>query len=292
MISTDVLIIGAGLSGLLLARNLKRKTIILEKSRGLGGRIANRRIFDLGLDHGAPYFMKDDQLQKLLTDYGISGTHDSPSGIFLEGAMTRLPKILGENLSIEKETRAETLTFKNGQWIVGCDNGKVYEARDVVVTAPLPQALELFAKNNILVEEELSNITYHTAVMALIITETGDLPDRDLPPSLHSVLSMKERKLHPKGFVVRATPEVSEKMFDSSDEETLKFLVQEFEKTFTAKPKLEYFELKKWRYVVPKKVLPYPFKEVSPQLYLIGDSFLYPDVRGAIHSSLQLAQKL
>ena len=53
------LIIGAGMSGLLAARRLQQsglKVTVLDKGRGLGGRMATRRILDGVFDHGAQFF--------------------------------------------------------------------------------------------------------------------------------------------------------------------------------------------------------------------------------------------
>ena len=60
----DVLILGAGLAGLSCARRLQdagKKVLVLEKARGLGGRMACRRTEKGAWDHGAQYFTATDQ---------------------------------------------------------------------------------------------------------------------------------------------------------------------------------------------------------------------------------------
>jgi len=55
---TDIIIIGAGIAGLACARPLADAglhVIIIDKGRGIGGRVATRRADDLRFDHGAPY---------------------------------------------------------------------------------------------------------------------------------------------------------------------------------------------------------------------------------------------
>ncbi len=55
----DVAIIGAGLTGLTCAQQLAaagQKVCVLDKSRGLGGRMATRRIGHLRVDHGLRYW--------------------------------------------------------------------------------------------------------------------------------------------------------------------------------------------------------------------------------------------
>jgi len=53
-----IAIIGAGIGGLTLALQLKQgaDVTVFEKSRGLGGRMATRRVEDFSFDHGAQFF--------------------------------------------------------------------------------------------------------------------------------------------------------------------------------------------------------------------------------------------
>ena len=56
--SVDTLIIGAGLSGLSAAVDLQQaghNVLLVDKGRGLGGRLAGRRIGDASFDHGAQF---------------------------------------------------------------------------------------------------------------------------------------------------------------------------------------------------------------------------------------------
>jgi predicted NAD/FAD-dependent oxidoreductase len=67
----DTLIVGAGLSGLVLARRLQaagQKVQILEKSRGFGGRIATKRVEDVAFDTGAQFITVRDERFAALTD--------------------------------------------------------------------------------------------------------------------------------------------------------------------------------------------------------------------------------
>ena len=56
--SVDTLIIGAGLSGLSAAVDLQQaghNVLLVDKGRGLGGRLAGRRIGEASFDHGAQF---------------------------------------------------------------------------------------------------------------------------------------------------------------------------------------------------------------------------------------------
>ena len=54
-----VIVVGAGLSGLMAAQeihNAGHEVIVFDKGRGVGGRLATRRIDAATLDHGAQFF--------------------------------------------------------------------------------------------------------------------------------------------------------------------------------------------------------------------------------------------
>ena len=73
-----VAVIGAGISGLILARTLADAGVavtVFEKSRGVGGRMATRRTQDgLRFDHGAQYFtVRDPRSQRFLNAWQADG---------------------------------------------------------------------------------------------------------------------------------------------------------------------------------------------------------------------------
>jgi predicted NAD/FAD-dependent oxidoreductase len=71
MTRSHIAIIGAGMAGVVAARTLTQaghRVTLLEKSRGFGGRMSNRRSDFGGFDHGAQYFtVRDPRFQKALT---------------------------------------------------------------------------------------------------------------------------------------------------------------------------------------------------------------------------------
>ncbi|MEM5838710.1 FAD-dependent oxidoreductase, partial [Pediococcus acidilactici] len=66
----DVAVIGAGLAGLVCAQQLTQagyNVVVVEKSRGLGGRVATRRVHGTCADHGLRYLEpKSHLLQQLV----------------------------------------------------------------------------------------------------------------------------------------------------------------------------------------------------------------------------------
>jgi renalase len=164
----DVIIVGAGLAGISLARQLLgqgRSVTLLEKSRGVGGRCATRRVEDARVDHGLP-LLHGRSPAFLDVVAGAGGTltlapdwpfhvkgpgtpcqpqgHDSRSRRWavVEG-VSALPKHLARGLDLVLEARVASLALDGGQLKLTCESGDGYHARCVVLTCPVPQSLEL-----------------------------------------------------------------------------------------------------------------------------------------------------
>ena len=69
--SMTCIVIGAGIAGLLAARTLQEhglRVTVLDKGRGVGGRMATRRIGSAVFDHGAQFFTaRDPQFDTLIS---------------------------------------------------------------------------------------------------------------------------------------------------------------------------------------------------------------------------------
>ena len=63
-LNADVLVIGAGMAGLTAATELRSRglrVLMLDKGRGVGGRLASRRIGEATFDHGAQFITARDR---------------------------------------------------------------------------------------------------------------------------------------------------------------------------------------------------------------------------------------
>ena len=65
-----IVVIGAGISGCVCAYLLSKaghKVTLIEKGRGVGGRMSTRRMNGARIDHGAQFFtVRDSRMEKLL----------------------------------------------------------------------------------------------------------------------------------------------------------------------------------------------------------------------------------
>ena len=154
-----IAVIGAGMAGITCARKLMEAglmPVVFEKSRGLGGRMATRRVSDaVAFDHGAQYFTVRnpdfaaliDELRafdaaavwKPRSDAGIRGNEDWIVG---QGAMNALLKPLAVDMDVRLNTHVHAVERAETGWTVSHDD--VVQNFDVVVlTVPVIQLWQL-----------------------------------------------------------------------------------------------------------------------------------------------------
>lgn len=163
----DIVIIGAGVAGLICARRLVdagRTVVLLEKSRGVGGRCATRRIGDVPVDHGLAFYHGRDQKfrEYLESTGGEGGVLDWPGrirgdgtpcqpGAFREGdwrlahtdGVNVFPEHLARGLDIRCNSRVAAIESAAGLWRAADQEGREVTAGDLVLTNPAPQVLDL-----------------------------------------------------------------------------------------------------------------------------------------------------
>ena len=80
-VEVEVAVVGAGLAGLACAQRLRqlgRRVVVVEKSRGLGGRLATRRLPGTCADHGVRYLEVQGPLTELLIQTLVQQISSSP----------------------------------------------------------------------------------------------------------------------------------------------------------------------------------------------------------------------
>lgn len=164
--SLRVVVVGAGLSGLVAARELAdggADVTVVDKGRSVGGRLATRRIGNARLDHGAQFFtVRSASFQRRVDDWrdrglvevwthGFDGDDGHPRYVGVDG-MNSIAKALATGLAdgcVETSTLAFGLregTPDHGhRWELVIDDGSVRPADAVIFTAPLPQTFALLA---------------------------------------------------------------------------------------------------------------------------------------------------
>ena len=181
------IIIGAGISGLLAAQRLMRydiKVTLIEKSRGYGGRMAIKEIEGSTFDIGAQFMTTREiafreRVESWLAKGEVLPWYIGPlKNMRYVGSkgMTSVPNRIAKSLDVRLSERASQLKFSKNRWTVttepyGKKKKNKYEADWLILTAPVPQSLDLLEKSGIELdyddEEELKKISYLRCLTAM-----------------------------------------------------------------------------------------------------------------------------
>jgi renalase len=168
----EIAIVGAGMAGITCAKALQsagRKEIaIFEKSRGVGGRLTTRRMFDTCVDRGTCYVSpKGDRFRELCdrliaaniietwtdTTHTLSADGDLwadpdlyPRYVAPNG-MNQIAKYLATDLDIRFGQRAIAIEPDGKLWRLTIEGAEPMQvlARTVIFAIPAPQAVDLLA---------------------------------------------------------------------------------------------------------------------------------------------------
>lgn len=310
---TDVLIIGAGISGLLSATELKkagRSVRILDKGRGLGGRMATRRMGNARLDHGAQFFtVRDPVFQRYVDEWLSAGVlrewfrhapYDSSADEHPrycgDSGMTDVPKYLAKQLEVHRSETVVSVRREAVLWEVVSASGHIYRAQHLIVTAPLPQALALLDTSGLDYAGEairpLRAIRYERGLATLAVLDgPSGLADGGFVKLRNSPLSWiadnQVKGISPKSpcVTIHASAAFAEEHWDSTDAVRGGLMLEMAAQYLSAQ--VREYSCHRWGFTLP--VNPYPelcFANSDLNLVLAGDAFGGSRVEGAALSGL------
>jgi renalase len=148
-------IVGAGVAGLAAARILTaagHEVTVLDKSRGVGGRMATRRAGGLQFDHGAQYFTaRGARFQAQVAEWTLDGraAEWEPGRFVGTATMTAPVRAMAAGLRIQAETTISCLQRDPDGWRLsgrGPDGDlRIGPFEAVVLATPAPQAVPIAA---------------------------------------------------------------------------------------------------------------------------------------------------
>ena len=306
--TTDVLVIGAGIAGLMAAAELQRegrRALVLDKSRGVGGRLASRRIDGATFDHGAQFITARDPRfvtvleqgrQKGAMEEWCRGFAGADGHARWRGmpAMSSVAKHLAVGLDLLLETPLLALRRTDGGWHAETTTGRTFTAAALLLTPPVPQSLALLDAGGIVLAPELrtrlDSIEYERclAVMAVLdgpsrIPPPGGLTPVDGPIAWIADNQLKGISAQP-AVTIHATHAFSVSHWDLDRHESGRVLLDAAAQWLDAGVKT--FQVHGWRYSKPMRVEEEHCVVVSqsPPLVLAGDAFAGPRVEGAARS--------
>jgi len=315
---SDVVVVGAGLSGLTAARSLQEKghnVVVLDKGRGLGGRMATRRISTPDgsiavFDHGAQFFtVRDQQFQKLVDGWITNGVvrewcrgfvaDDGHPRYVVNSGMAALTKHIAQGLDV----RTSTLVFAvkpcdadPTKWTVVIDDNSRIDCDAVVMTCPLPQSYSLTVTTGVELPQDLLLTDYDRTIGLLAVLDgpsavpaPGGVQN---PDDVFSWIGDNQAKgiSDIPAITLHANPAWSSAHWDDSLEDGLALITQAAQK-YLGNAKIVASEYKKWRFATPRKLWPDPYFAAGT-LVFAGDAFAGPKVEGAVLSGHAASQYL
>lgn len=313
-----VVVVGAGMAGLTAARRLADAcdVVVLDKGRGVGGRLATRRIGDATFDHGAQFVTTHtaafaDRVAQLVEDgvmspwfrgrIGPDGATDVDGHVRFRGAssMNAIAKHLAVGLDVRTAALVSSVRRDADGWTVVMDDGSTFAADAVVMTAPVPQILALLAAGEVEMtanERDALNAVEYDPCLALMVVLDGPSglgAPGAVDPDAGPIDWMADN--HTKGVsavpavTIHATPAFSRSHWDATDDEITDALLSAAALDADAVPGAR--SIQRWRYARPSVEHPDRCLVLTGPAPLVcaGDAFGGAKVEGAALSGAAAA---
>ena len=285
--------IGAGLSGIIAARELMRQghvVELIEKSRSVGGRLATRRIGDGRADHGAVYFtVRGEELEREVQSWMNANwvrvwyADPYPRYVAIDG-MNALAKHLSKDLTVQLNERVENVQLEEDGTVTVKTDVTTRSYDQVVMTAPLPQSFELLGSLVDQIKPALLRLVYSPTFVGLFEC-AGDVQigadgilDQELVPGVLKIVDNRQKGISDTSLISVYMEETwSEDWYERPEAETLAE-IERLVREEVGDLGIQSRQLKRWRYAQAKDIWHEPFYQVSHYpIYLAGDIFLESD---------------
>jgi renalase len=319
-------VVGAGISGLLAAKTLNEQgwtVTVLEKSHGVGGRMATRRVGEGTFDHGAQFFtVRGERFANLVEGWLRAGVATEWTRGFADAegqpnedghpryrgseGMTSIPNHIAQGLDVRTRERVVRVDDGDDGWEIECESGLRIAGDALVLAAPVPQALDLTSSGSYTLPDgarrRLEAVSYEPCLALMIlldgstrVPEPGGMQIKSEP--LDWIGDNRHKGISEAPAVtVHAGPAWSRSHFEDDDTEITRSMISlagDRLGTDLASAVIE-TSLTRWRYSWVTSPYPEPCLAASdnPPLLFCGDAFGQPKVEGAALSGLAAADHL
>jgi renalase len=321
---TDVLIVGAGMTGLMAAHALRRTSRdvdLVDKGRSVGGRLATRRVGLGRVDHGAQFFTVRTPAFRAWVDQWLAhglvyewskgwsdgslatSSADGHARYAVRGGMNALAKHLAEGLDVRVRVRLTSVTLAGDRWRAEDETGAFHQCRAVILTPPVPQSLMLLDAGGVRLRSDdraaLDRIAFAPCLAGLFSVDGAvRLPDPGAiqrPGAPISWIADNKRKgISPEATIitVHAGPAHSEQLWESTDDEALAALHSGLRTYLDPAARVVDAQLKRWRFAQPLTLHSDRCLLAAdlPALGFAGDAFGSARVEGAALSGIAAAE--
>lgn len=326
MDEADVIIVGAGIAGLMAARRFKTagvRATLLEAEASVGGRLATRQVGRGFADSGAQFFSVRSEEFRVETDLwqreGLiyQWSQGWSSGSLMENRPDGFPRYaarggfgslaisLGSGLDIVLSARLQAVEYSDGGWISSVSDGRQWRSRAILLTLPVPISLTLLERGAVGIkpgiQDAFAQIRYTPCLSGLFEIEGRiDLPAPgalQTPNAPISWIADNQRKgISPvtTTITVHAGGEASTKRWSMEDSEVLAWMAGKIRSRFVGEARIVAGRLDRWPYAVPDSCYPERFivDKIPGPIAFAGDAFAGPRVEGAALSGMAAAEVL
>ncbi len=319
-----VAIIGAGISGLVCARTLAGKfdVRLFDKSRGVSGRMATRRVPETGadFDHGAQYFtVRSDQVQPMLEEWiddhvvapwrgtvvvlrpGLKTEREPTPRFVAMPGMKSLGKHLAKKLTVRTKMLISQAEHSDDGWVLHTDDQQSFGPYDWLVCTSPPIQTNAILGDAHPFHAKLSEQTFdpcwatmiHFAEPVPVPYDAAFVHDNPLRWICRNN-SKPGRPLDEECWVLHASPTWSIDNLERTSEEVTPELLAAFAQAIEQPlGEIRYVTSHRWRYSAPAT----PLEETclvdqASQLAICGDWCSGARVEGAILSGLGAAERI
>ncbi len=303
-----VVVIGAGIAGLACARRLAQAglpVLVVDKGRGIGGRVATRRAGGLQFDHGAQYVTAEaagftDVLESLSQNGKVALWADGSGRSHTVGTpgMSALPKALGAGLEVRQNALVSGVQAVAGTWQVRVGDADLVAER-VVITVPAPQVAGLLGAGHPLVMAlHPVRLAPCLTLMAAIDGPAPFVTRKDADDPLAWIAQDSSKPGRPGGdataWVAQASTAFSLHHLEKTPAEIAALMLPLLLDRLGATPdSVTHVEAHRWRHARVTTALGQPFlRSDDASLYLGGDWCIGPRVEAAWTSGTAIAEDM
>ena len=313
----DCIVVGAGAAGLTAANVLQRngkRVLVIDKGRGVGGRVATRRTGEYRFDHGAQaLYGVSQELQALLSGWLDASafrpcvytprpsepplTYGPYAGV---NGLSTIARSLAAGLAVQTAVRIDAIRRDNGCWQLRSQSGDEYLGRSVIMTPPAPQILGLIEKSNLEIppdlHQALQSITYESCLALMVAADpaVSRIETTFLRPDhgcVELLVDNYAKGVSPRAgaITLHAGPAFSRAMFEEHDEDIACRMLDDVRGYIDVSHVT--WQLHRWRFsrAVTRSGEPFLVTRQPEPLYFAGDGFGPGGIEGAIRSGYQAA---
>ena len=310
-------IIGSGIAGLVCAQVLQRAGVsvfVLDKGRGPGGRMCTRNRGQGKWDHGAQYFTaRDARFQSLVAEwekekiakawFELHPTKKEASMRYVgKGGINTIAQYLAKDLDVRQSSKVHHIHDSGSHWVLETEDGTAHNCEELVLTPPIPQAVELLKKSSVFNSLEsralLESVEYEKGLSVLAVLDGPSLlPSPGCLKNDNSILSWicdnGQKGISSAGvsITLQSNPLFAKEHWDRSDSERGMLLINAG-KQYLGSEVID-FHCHAWGFAFAiNPLLMSHYRSTSKRLSIAGDGFYKSRVESAALSGIASAEAI